>query len=115
ITKDRNVAHTTGLPASGLTCGNPASCPEFLESRLSRRSGAHLVANVQAFRDVFTGVNGKLGMNDLLEGIGRSDLATEIVAELDAVLAQLASIENGQGFDAAVEGITDRTECTNAF
>lgn len=114
-TKDRKVAYTTGLPAAGLNCGNPASCPEFLESRLSRQSGANLVVNVQTFRDVFAGVNGKLGMNDLLEGIGRTDLATEIVVELDAVLAHLATIENGQGFDAAVEGITDRTECVNAF
>lgn len=114
-TKDRKVAYTTGLPAAGLNCGNPASCPEFLESRLSRRSGANLVVNVQTFRDVFTGVNDKLGMNDLLDGIGRSDLANEIVAELDAVLAHLATIESGQGFDAAVEGITDRNECMNAF
>lgn len=114
-TKDRKVAYTTGLPAAGLNCGNPASCPEFLESRLSRRSGANLVVNVQAFRDVFTGVNGKLGMNDLLEGIDRSDLAQEIVTEIDAVLAHLADIENDQGFDAAVEGIADRDECVNAF
>lgn len=114
-TKDRKVAYTAGLPAAGLDCANPSSCPEFLESRLSRRSGANLVVNVQAFRDVFTGVDGKLGMNDLLEGIDRSDLAEEIVAEIDAVLAQLADIENDQGFDAAVEGIADRTECVNAF
>lgn len=115
ISKDRKVANPTGLPATGLSCNNPSSCPEFLESRLSRHSGASLVANVQAFRDVFTGVNGKLGMNDLLDGIDRSDLAGEIVTELDAVLAQLAAIEADEGFDAAVEGITDRSECTNAF
>lgn len=112
--KDRKIALTTGIGASGLTCGNPASCPEFLESRLARESGANLQANVQAFKDIFTGINGKLGMNDLLEGIGRSDLATEIVSELDAVLAQLATIESGQRFDAAVEGITSRSECINA-
>lgn len=113
-TKDRKIAYPTGLPAAGLDCTDPVACPEFLESRLSRRSGANLVANYQAFRDVFTGVNGQFGVNDLLEGIGREDLSTEIVAELNALLAQLNAIESGGGFDTAVEGITDNTECMNA-
>lgn len=115
VSKDRKIAHTTGVGASGLTCSNEASCPEFLESQLSRHSGANLIANVQVFRDVFSGVNGKLGVNDLLEGIDRADLATEIVSELDVVLAQLQAIENVEGFDTAVENIADRTECVNAF
>lgn len=115
ISKDLKIAYTTGVGATGLTCSNPSSCPEFLESRLSRHSGANLLANVQVFRDVFTGVNDQLGLNDLLEGMGRADLATEIVTELDAVLAMLDEIENDQGFDTAVENITDRTECVNAF
>lgn len=115
VTKDRKIAYTTGIGATGLACGNPTSCPEFLESRLSRRSGANLAANVQTFRDVFTGVDGGLGINDLLDGIGRGDLAAQIVAELDAVLARLQSIEVGQGFDAAVEAIANRTDCVNAF
>jgi predicted lipoprotein len=112
-TKDRKISLTTGIGATGLVCPG-TSCPEFLESRLSRHSGANLAANIQAFRDVFTGVNGKLGMNSLLQGIGRSDLSTEITNELSAVLAHLASIESGAGFDAAVEAIADKTECTNA-
>lgn len=119
ISKDHKIAHTTGVGATGLTCGNPDSCPEFLESRLSQHSGANLIANVQVFRDVFTGVNDQLGINDLLEGIDRADLATEIVTELDVVLAQLQEIEeeieSGEGFDTAVENITDRDECINAF
>ncbi|MEM7280468.1 MAG: imelysin family protein [Pseudomonadota bacterium] len=115
ITKDRKVAQPTGLPATGLTCSDPIACPEFLESRLSRRSGANLIANVQAFRDLFTGVNGGMGVNDLLIGIDRQDLADQIVLELDAALDQLNTIENGGGFDTAVEAIADNTECTNAF
>lgn len=115
LTKDRKVAFTTGIGATGLDCGNPVNCPEFLESRLSRRTGANLIANVQAFRDVFTGVNGGMGINDLLTGIDREDLATEIVAEIDVVLARLQAIESAGGFDAAVEGITDANECLNAF
>lgn len=113
--KDRKIAYTTGVGATGLSCSNAASCPEFLESHLARQSGANIIANAQAFRDVFTGVNGKLGLNDLLEGIDRGDLATEIVAEVDTVLAQLEDIESAEGFDTAVENITDRTECVNAF
>lgn len=113
--KDLKVAYTTGVGATGLTCSNPTSCPEFLESRLSRHSGANILANVQVFRDVFTGVNGQLGLNDLLEGIGRTDLATDIITQIDAVLALLEAIEDEQGLDAAVENITDRTECLNAF
>ena len=118
ISKDRKIAHPTGVGATGLTCGNPDNCPEHLEARKSRHSGANLIANVQVFRDVFTGVNGQLGLNDLLEGIDRADLATEIVTELDVVLAQLDEIESAEsaeGFDTAVENITDRDECINAF
>ena len=115
VTKDRKIALPTGLPATGLTCSDPVACPEFLESRLSRTSGANLVVNVQTFRDVFTGVDGGMGVNDLLIGIDRQDLADQIVAELDAVLAQLTDIEDDLGFDAAVEAITDRDECINAF
>lgn len=115
ISKDRKIAYATGLPAAGLSCGNPSSCPEFLESRLARHTGANLRANIQVFKDIFTGVNGKLGVNDLLNGIGRSDLSQEVVTGLDGVLAQLTVIENNQGFDAAVEGIPSRSECVNAF
>ena len=114
-TKDRKIALPTGLPATGLNCDDPVACPEFLESRLSRHSGTNLMVNIQAFRDVFTGVNGGMGVNDLLIGIDRQDLADQIIAELDAAIAHLETIENGQGFDAEVEGITDRDECVNAF
>ncbi|MEM7501859.1 MAG: imelysin family protein [Pseudomonadota bacterium] len=115
ITKDRKIALPTGLPATGLTCSDPIACPEFLESRLSERSGTNLTINVQAFRDLFTGVNGGMGVNDLLIGIDRQDLADQIVMELDAVLTHLGDIANGQGFDAEVAAIADRDECVNAF
>ncbi|MEM6818630.1 MAG: imelysin family protein [Pseudomonadota bacterium] len=115
ITKDRKVAQPTGLPATGLTCSQPISCPEFLESPLSERSGRNLIINFQTFRDVFTGLNGGMGMNELLIGINRQDLADEIIAGLDGALAQLQSIENADGFEDAVAAITDRNECINAF
>lgn len=114
-TKDRKTAFTTGVGATGLTCSNPASCPEFLESRLSRRSGNNILVNLRTFRDVLTGVDGGLGLNDLLIGIDRDDLASRIVEELDVAIARIGAIEDDSGFDAAVESIADRTECVNAF
>ncbi|MEM7431094.1 MAG: imelysin family protein [Pseudomonadota bacterium] len=113
--KDRKIALPTGLPATGLTCSDPIACPEFLESRLSQRSGTNLVINLQVFRDIFTGVNGQMGMNDLLIGINRQDLADQVVTELDAALAAINAIESGIGFDAEVEAIADADECVNAF
>lgn len=114
-TKDRKVALPTGLPVTGLTCSQPIVCPEFLESPLSARSGRNMVINFQAFRDVFTGLNGGMGVNDLLIGINRQDLADEIVAGLDESLAQLDAIEASGGFDAALTTIPSRNECINAF
>ncbi|MEO0973222.1 MAG: imelysin family protein [Pseudomonadota bacterium] len=114
-TKDRKVALPTGLPVTDLNCADPIACPEFLESRLSRRTGQNLVVNFEAFRDLFTGVDGGMGVNDLLIGIDRQDLADQIIAEVDDVLALLAQIEGDMGFDAAVEAITDNDECVNAF
>ncbi|MBO6565794.1 MAG: imelysin family protein, partial [Pseudomonadales bacterium] len=114
-TKDRKVGLTTGVGATGLTCGNPSSCPEFLESRLSNRSGENLAANFETLRDLFTGTNGGMGVNDLLIGIDREDLATKVIAEIDIVLASIAAIESDTGFEAAVEAIADRNECVNAF
>ncbi|MEM8547751.1 MAG: imelysin family protein [Pseudomonadota bacterium] len=115
ITKDRKVAQPAGLPATGLVCSQPISCPEFLESPLSERSGRNLIINFETFRDVFTGLNGGMGMNELLTGIDRDDLATEIITGLDAALVQLEAIEMTGGFDAAVAAIANRDECVNAF
>ncbi|MEO0367038.1 MAG: imelysin family protein [Pseudomonadota bacterium] len=114
ITKDRKVAQPTGLPVTGLTCSQPIACPEFLESPLSSRSGRNLSINYQAFRDVFTGLNGGMGVNDLLIGINRQDLADEIIAGLDGALAQVDTIEMSGGFDTSLATIPNRTECINA-
>lgn len=115
VSKDRKIALPSGLPAAGLECANDVACPEFLESPLSRQSGGNLTANYTVFRDVFSGVNDGLGINDLLVGIDREDLATEIITELGAVFDQLQTLENSGGFDAAVESIDDADACMNAF
>lgn len=112
ITKDDKIADPTGIGATGLTPCPTASCPERLESRLSMTSGANIRANVQAFRDVFTGVDDGMGVNDLLRGIGRDELADDLVTELDATLDQLAALD--PDFDAAVAAIPDATQCMNA-
>ena len=113
-TKDRKIAFTTGIGATGLECSNPTSCPEDLESPLSSLSGANIKANVQLFRDAFTGIGDGMGVNDLLKGIDRSDVADDIVEQLDLVLQAIDAIEAGDGFDQGVRNISDKTECTNA-
>nr|MBV6630140.1 imelysin family protein [Oceanococcus sp. HetDA_MAG_MS8] len=114
VSKDRKTALPTGIPVSGLECSDPVACPEFLESPLSQTSGAHLLVNMRAFRDIFTGVDGSMGINDLLIGVGRQDLADDLITELDLAIDAMEAIEAGAGFDAAVAAIDDSTECVNA-
>jgi predicted lipoprotein len=111
-TKDDKIADPTGIGATGLTACPTVSCPERLESRLSRHSGENVRVNAQAFLDVFAGVNGGMGMNDLLRGIGRDDLADDVAAALQAVLDHVSN--NVPDFDTAVEDIDDETACINA-
>ncbi|MCK5768811.1 imelysin family protein [Algiphilus sp.] len=111
-TKDRKIAGPTGIGATGVDPCGDANCPERLESRLSMTSGANIRANLAVFRDVFTGVEDGMGVNDLLRGIGRDDLADEVIAELDDTLAQLDALE--AGFDAAVLAIPSNEACINA-
>lgn len=110
--KDDKIADPTGIGATDLTECPTVSCPERLESRLSRHSGENIRVNVEAFRDVFAGVEGGRGMNDLLTGIERDDLATEISDELQAVLDHFPNVV--PDFDTAVEIIPNETECINA-
>jgi len=110
--KDDKIADPVGLGATGLTPCQPVSCPERLESRLSQHSGENIRQNVQAVLDVFTGVGGGMGVNDLLAGISRDDLATEITAELQAVLSHLPTVT--PDFDSAVAAIPSEIECINA-
>lgn len=113
-TKDRKTALPTGIPVSGLECADAIACPEFLESPLSATSGAHMLANMMVFRDVFTGVGDGMGMNDLLVGIDRQDLADDLIVALDLAIAALEDIEAGIGFDAEVAAISDANDCVNA-
>ena len=110
-TKDRKIACPTGIGASGLVC-NEAD-PTRTELFFSGLSAGALRANLQAFRDAFTGVNGGMGLNDLLRGIERGDIADRLLAALDATLSHLAQ-EIGEDFEGAVAAINDPAACTNA-
>ncbi len=110
-TKDLKIASPTGIGASGLEDCETISCPERLESRLFGLSGANIRANVQVFLDSFQGVDGGYGLNDLLRGIGREDLATEMTDELLAVIDHIDTMNTG--FDEAVEAIPSAEACIN--
>lgn len=112
-TKDDKVADPTGIGATGLDPCDPVPCPERLESRLSGHSGENIRANIQAFRDVFTGIDGGRGLNELLRGVGRDDLADQIAAETADVLEHLDT-EITPDFETAIENIDNETECINA-
>ena len=111
-TKDRKIAGPTGIGATSVTPCGDANCPDRLESQLSMRSGAHIRANLVAFRDVFTGVDTGMGMNDLLRGIDRGDLADDLITELDATLARLDGLD--PSYDTAITEIPDNDTCINA-
>lgn len=112
-TKDRKVAGPTGIGSTRIpACTATPGCPERFESRFARVSGDHIRANTQAFRDVFTGVSGGMGLNALLVGIGREALAARFVAEIDAALAGEAAVT--PDFETAVEAIVARDTCINA-
>ncbi len=110
-TKDRKIACPTGIGATGLVCsGNDVSRVEHPYARASTPS---LRANVQMFRDVFTGQAGGMGMNDLLAGIDRQDIVDKLLARLDVTLDQIDT-QIDPDFETEVEAINDSTACTNA-
>lgn len=110
-TKDRKIACPTGIGASGLSCaGNDVSRAEFV---LSGISATALRNNVQTFRDVFTGLNDGRGMNDLLRGIERDDIADKLVQQLDATLAHLDTAI-GSDYEGAIAAIPSNEACINA-
>ena len=111
-TKDRKIANPTGVGATGLPACPTVSCPQRVESLYAQTSGAHIVANLQVFRDVFTGVSGGLGLNDLLDGIGREDLSAQIVTQLNAAINAAVALEDS--FEAEVAAIPSEQACANA-
>jgi predicted lipoprotein len=110
--KDRKVACPTGIGASGLSCPEPdVSRAEF---PFAQQSGPALLANLAVFRDVFTGADGGEGLNALLEGIGRQDIANDLSNAVEAAISLGQRIESEGGFEAAIQDIDSSSACNNA-
>ncbi|HEY1075985.1 MAG TPA: imelysin family protein [Fontimonas sp.] len=111
-TKDRKLANPLGIGATGLPPCSTTSCPERVESRYARISGAHAGNNLRAARLLFSGAEGGLGLNALLEGVDREDLAVRILAQIDAAIAASDALE--ADFETRVAAISNRDACINA-
>ena len=94
ITKDLKLARTAGIK----DCGTEI-CPEEAESQVAGASTDAVHANLEGFRILFTGGEGA-GLDDLLIGAGREDLATDILVQLDE--AEAAALAVGGPLDVAV-------------
>lgn len=82
-----------------------------LESQFAHISKAHLKNNLLAAKAIFT-ANDQSGLEDYLIAAGQQSLASNMLATLDAALANVDAIE-GDLF-AAVAAATDVAACINA-
>ena len=73
-TKDRKTSAPTGITATEVVECPTVSCPDLAESRFSRISRDNIRINIATFREVFAGKSGGMGLNALMEGVGRADL-----------------------------------------
>jgi uncharacterized protein len=92
VTKDTKVGRALGL-ADGCAA---VPCPELLEAPFSHEAGAALVGNLRALRVLVTGGPDPAtatGFDDLLLEAGHSDIATTLLADIDAAIALVESID----------------------
>lgn len=83
-----------GVPIGMTDLCAGAACHQLLESRWAHRSAEHLVANVDAFRDVFLGgppETEAIGFDDLLRAIMQDELAANVTAAI-AVMVERARV-----------------------
>ncbi|MGE0803333.1 MAG: imelysin family protein [Lautropia sp.] len=111
-TKDRKTSAPTGITAAEVVECPTVSCPHLAESPYARHSLENIQANTQTFREVFTGVDGGRGLNALMEGVGRGDLATRFLTQITQ--AQDAEAALPTDFETAVAAIGDRQQCVTA-
>jgi predicted lipoprotein len=98
-TKDAKLATPLGI----VDCST-GTCPEAAEALPSGTSHLWVRSNLQGFRSMF--VQGeRSGFDALLVDLGHEDLATEVVARLDAADAAAAALE--VPVDAAVDSDTE--------
>lgn len=109
MSKDRKLAAPTGFGATDIVECAAVSCPELAESPYSRASRDNLRENLFAFRDLLTGLDGGLGLNALMEGVGRTDLVTRLTAMTATATAVEASMTTD--LETAVAQIPTRNDC----
>jgi predicted lipoprotein len=91
-----------GEPAGIIGCTTGAACLVELESRLSSQSKEHLLANLQAFRDVVIGEGDAAGFDDMLRDAGQAELADDLTTQIDDTIGAI------EGLDGSLEqAITD--------
>lgn len=71
-----------GAPLGRATCGQ-TDCIEGIETPLSGDSHRWIASNLVGFRTLYTGGDG-VGMDDLLDALGRSDVDDAMTTALDA-------------------------------
>lgn len=82
-TKDDKLGRPLGL----IDC-TTATCPEALESRFAGTSKTHIRNNLVGFRRLFAGcASHPVAFDDLLVAMGAGELATRVVADVDAAIA----------------------------
>ena len=88
--KDMKLAKPAGLSDCAGTC------PDDLESLYAHRSKEHVLANLQGLREVFTGGPAgeeRSGFDDLLTDVGATELASDMLAAIDAAIAATEAVE----------------------
>jgi uncharacterized protein len=94
-TKDMKLGEPAGIADN--SCGAVEEpCADELESRASGHSKENVVRNLEAFRMVYSGdrppAEGGLGFDDFLVGLGASDLAETMTADIDAAIEATGAI-----------------------
>ena len=94
-TKDMKLAEPAGIADN--SCGAiEEACPDELESPHAAHSKENVIANLAAFRMLYSGDRepggAGLGFDDFLVGLGAADLSTEMAGDIDAALAAAEDI-----------------------
>ncbi len=94
-TKDMKLGEPAGIADN--SCGAVEEpCADEIESRTSGHSKENVVRNLEAFRMLYTGdrppAGGGPGFDDFLVGLGASDVAEQMAADIDAAIAAAGGI-----------------------
>jgi uncharacterized protein len=91
-TKDRKLGVPAGLHVDCTT----TTCPELLESAHAKASREHVLANLDAVRRVFVGIDGagedKVGFDDLLREANAAELSAAMIEHLDVAIAGIGAM-----------------------